>query len=98
MGEERRAANIAKSIFDARRKAPIETTFDLVEAVGSRAFAKPGFHPATKTFQAFRIAVNNELEILKEGLLAAMSVLSSNGRLVVISFHSLEDRIVKKPI
>ncbi len=78
---------------------PIETTFDLVEIVKS---ATPGFyqhrkiHPATKTFQALRIAVNDELQSLKEGISKGFERLSPQGRLAVISFHSLEDRTVKQ--
>lgn len=97
-GEERFAKRIAKSIVDKRQTAPIRSTFDLIEAI------KPGIpsnyrhkkiHFATKTFQALRIAVNSEMENLKKVLVQATGVLEKEGRLAVISFHSLEDRIVK---
>ena len=97
-GEERFARRIARAIVAYRQKTRIRTTFDLAEIVKS---AVPGFyrrgklHPATKTFQALRIAVNDELGALKEGLTRAYARLAPNGRLAVISFHSLEDRIVK---
>lgn len=97
-GEERFAKKIAKEIVRRRETKPFETTGDLVEAV---RFATPAsyhrgrLHPATRTFQAIRIAVNEELATLEEGLTKAFGALSEGGRLVVISFHSLEDRIVK---
>ncbi len=92
-GEEPRARRIARSIVMAR---PVRTTTELAEVV-KRAY--PGhsrMHPATRTFQALRIAVNAELSALEEGLPAAMKALRIGGRLAVISFHSLEDRIVKE--
>jgi len=98
-GEEQFAWKIAKTIVARREKKPIETTFDLVEII---KIATPKFyhhrkiHPATKTFQALRIAVNDELENLKEGLKKCFEVLNVGGRVAVISFHSLEDRIVKR--
>ncbi len=98
-GEESNARRIAVRIVRAREKAPIETTLQLAEIVKESVPAavrrKPG-HPARKTFQALRIKVNGELDRLSEGLDAAFSVLRPGGRLVVITFHSLEDRIVKK--
>ncbi len=96
-GEERFAPRIARAIVQYRRKKPIETTRELAEIV-ERAVPK-GFyrriHPATKTFQAIRIEVNRELEHLKEALLEVPNLLKVGGRVAVISFHSLEDRIVK---
>lgn len=97
-GEERFHKKIARYIVEARSKKPIETTHELV-AVIHRA-AGPGYRagkidPATRTFQALRIAVNDELASLEEGLKQAVSWLSSGGRIGFISFHSLEDRIVK---
>ncbi|MEN9622052.1 MAG: S-adenosyl-methyltransferase MraW, rRNA (cytosine1402-N4)-methyltransferase [Candidatus Parcubacteria bacterium] len=97
-GEEHYARRIAKKIVEARAVSPIETTFALVDIVKSAvpgAYKKGKTHPATKTFQALRIAVNDELGSLKKGLTTAFSVLAPGGRLAVISFHSLEDRIAK---
>ncbi|HEY4509139.1 MAG TPA: 16S rRNA (cytosine(1402)-N(4))-methyltransferase RsmH [Candidatus Paceibacterota bacterium] len=97
-GEEKFAYKIVKAIVERRGKRPIETTFDLVEIIKS---ATPAFyhhrkiHPATKTFQALRITVNDEIEALKEGVKKGFERLSPEGRLAVISFHSLEDRVVK---
>jgi 16S rRNA (cytosine1402-N4)-methyltransferase len=97
-GKERFAKRIAREIAKVRKTKPIKTTFQLVEVIKK---AVPSFyqhkriHFATKTFQALRIAVNNELENLKAALPQAIDVLEKEGRLVVISFHSLEDRIVK---
>ncbi len=97
-GEERAARSIARAIVKARQDAPIETTGALVrivEAVLPRP--KPGqSHPATRTFQALRIAVNDEFGQLVEGLEAAERVLKDGGWLAVVSFHSLEDRVVKR--
>lgn len=98
-GEESNARRIARGIVLAREKAPVETTLQLAEIVKESVPAavrrKPG-HPARKTFQALRIRVNGELDRLSEGLDAALSVLKPGGRLAVITFHSLEDRIVKR--
>ncbi len=97
-GEERFARRIAKAIIAYREKKPIETTLELAEIVKTSVpgFARHGkIHPATKTFQALRIAVNDELAALKEGISKGFERLSSGGRMAVISFHSLEDRIVK---
>ncbi len=97
-GEERYARRIAKKIIETRELKTIETTHELVRVIES---AVPGMykhgkiHPATKTFQALRIAVNDELGSLKSVLSKAFDLLSENGRIAVISFHSLEDRIVK---
>jgi 16S rRNA (cytosine1402-N4)-methyltransferase len=97
-GEERLSRRIAAAIVQERRKAPITRCIQLAEIV-SRVFKVRGrqaIHPATRTFQALRIAVNEELEGLEEFLSEAFAFLKSGGRMVVISFHSLEDRIVKK--
>jgi 16S rRNA (cytosine1402-N4)-methyltransferase len=97
-GEERFAGNIAKAIV-ARRQAggPISTTFDLAQLVADTVKTRePGQNPATRTFQALRIYINAELEELQQALEASLDVLQPGGRLVVISFHSLEDRIVKQ--
>lgn len=98
-GEERYAARIAHEIAEARTRAPIETTFDLVEIIdrATPASYKHGrIHPATRTFQALRIATNDELNALQHGLEAGWKILTPGGRMAVISFHSLEDRIVKR--
>jgi 16S rRNA (cytosine1402-N4)-methyltransferase len=92
-GEERRSRRIARAICRAR---PIRSTQHLAEVVSTAARPmKPGIHPATQTFQALRIYVNRELDDLRKLLASAPRVLRSGGRLVIISFHSLEDRIVK---
>ena len=97
-GEERFSKRIAQGIAAAREQAPIETTFQLAEIVKNAypAAARRDGHPARKTFQALRIAVNGELDRLSEGLDAAFSLLKPGGRLAVITFHSLEDRLVKR--
>lgn len=98
-GEERFARGIAKSIVRARKQAPLLTTDDLVAAVeaGTPAwYHHRKLHPATKTFQALRIAVNDELGALRAGLTAAIDHLACEGRIAVITFHSIEDRIVKQ--
>jgi 16S rRNA (cytosine1402-N4)-methyltransferase len=95
-GEERHSRGVARAIVAARKEAPIATTRQLAELVAKVVRAKPGeIHPATRTFQALRIFVNQELDELQLGLSAAEQVLKPGGRLVVVSFHSLEDRIVK---
>ena len=95
-GEERFSRQIARAIVAARREAPITTTRALAEIVGRVVRARPGeIHPATRTFQGLRIFVNAELDELHLALGAAEQVLKPGGRLVVVSFHSLEDRIVK---
>ncbi len=97
-GEERFARGIAKSIVQTRRAAPILTTVELATAVtaGTPAwYQHRRLHPATKTFQAVRIAVNDELGALRAGLASALNRLSPGGRIAVITFHSIEDRIVK---
>ena len=96
-GEERHSRRIARAIVQARQKAPIETTTELADLI-KRAY--PGFskgiHPARRTFQALRIYVNDELGALRDGLSGAAELLAPGGRLAVLSFHSLEDRIVKR--
>ncbi|MBI3650193.1 MAG: 16S rRNA (cytosine(1402)-N(4))-methyltransferase RsmH [Acidobacteria bacterium] len=97
-GEERGARKIAKRIVRDRQQQPIETTKQLADLV-IRALNVPGrwrIHPATRTFQAFRIAVNDELKVLESFIPAAISALASGGRLAIIAFHSLEDRLVKR--
>ncbi len=96
LGEERQSRAVARAIVQARRQAPIETTAALAAIVASVVRARPGtIHPATRTFQALRMFVNEELSELVDGLAAAERVLRPGGRLVVVAFHSLEDRIVK---
>ncbi len=97
-GEERFAGPIAKAIDRARQeRGPIERTHELAHIVaGAVKTREPGKDPATRTFQAFRIFINAELEELSQALAASLNVLQPGGRLVVISFHSLEDRIVKQ--
>ena len=95
-GEERYSRAVARAIVAARKEAPITTTKALADIVGKVVHAKPNeIHPATRTFQALRIFVNEELDELHLALSAAERVLKPGGRLVVVSFHSLEDRIVK---
>lgn len=98
-GEERHARNITQMIVSEREKAPIETTFQLVEIIKQATpsrYHHGRIHPATRTFQALRIAVNDEIEALREGLEKGFERLSNGGRMAVISFHSIEDRIVKR--
>ena len=98
LGEERFAGNIAKHIVAARAKKPIETTGELTEIIRSAIPAKlraVGGHPAKRTFQAIRIELNHELEVLKSSLDDMIDLLNPGGRICVITFHSLEDRIVK---
>jgi 16S rRNA (cytosine1402-N4)-methyltransferase len=95
-GEERHSRAVARAIVAARKDAPIVTTRALADIVAKVVRSKPGeIHPATRTFQALRIFVNEELDELHHALAAAERVLKPGGRLVVVSFHSLEDRIVK---
>ncbi|KND47865.1 MAG: 16S rRNA (cytosine(1402)-N(4))-methyltransferase [Parcubacteria bacterium C7867-006] len=97
-GEEQFAWKIAKAIVARREIKPIETTTDLVEIIKiatPKWYHHKKIHPATKTFQALRITVNDEIESLKEGIVKGFERLNSKGRLAVISFHSIEDRAVK---
>ena len=97
-GEEKMAGRIARAISQKRRSAPLETTSELAAVVISAIPSKlrrQKIHPATKTFQAIRIAVNNELESIAPAIDAAVALLNHGGRIGIISFHSLEDRIVK---
>jgi 16S rRNA (cytosine1402-N4)-methyltransferase len=101
-GEERRAGRIAKAIVAARSEGRIVTAADLADVVARAAPSRPGsadagrIHPATRTFQALRIAVNREVEVLTAGLAGALAALRPAGRIAVISYHSIEDRIVKR--
>jgi 16S rRNA (cytosine1402-N4)-methyltransferase len=96
-GEERAARRIAHAIVEDRVKTPFTSTGALAALIARVAPGKPGeLHPATRVFQALRIAVNDELGELARGLAAAEAVLKEGGRLAVVSFHSLEDRIVKR--
>jgi len=97
-GEEQFAPSISKAIVEERKRKPIENTFQLVRIISRaipRGYQRRKIHFATQTFQALRIAVNQELERLRKGLEQAKEVLGREGRLLAISFHSLEDRIVK---
>jgi 16S rRNA (cytosine1402-N4)-methyltransferase len=97
-GEERFAGPIAKAIVARRQeRGPVSTTTELAQLVAEQVHTRePGKDPATRTFQAFRIFINAELEELQQALEASLTVLQAGGRLAVISFHSLEDRIVKQ--
>ncbi len=97
-GEEKYSTSIAKNIIKARETKNIETTLELVDIIKNSIpeKAKKGSHPARKTFQAIRIEVNNELEVLDIALTKALDMLNVGGRLAVITFHSLEDRLVKE--
>jgi 16S rRNA (cytosine1402-N4)-methyltransferase len=96
LGQEKHARSVARAIVRARRKGPIESTRALADIVAGVVHAREGaIHPATRTFQALRIFVNEELAELVLGLAAAERALKPSGRLVVVAFHSLEDRIVK---
>lgn len=98
LGEERQSRRIARAIVAARTDAPIETTGQLAAVIEKAVGRRPGdkIHPATRTFQGLRIHVNDELGQIERGLAAAERLLAPDGRLVVVSFHSLEDRIVKR--
>jgi 16S rRNA (cytosine1402-N4)-methyltransferase len=100
LGEERRAGRIAKAILAARAQGRLVTASDLAAVVAASVPARGAdvgrIHPATRTFQALRMAVNHELEVLEDGLESALRVLRPGGRLTVISYHSLEDRVVKR--
>ncbi len=97
LGEERFARRVAQAIVASRGAAPIERTSQLAAIVAKSVRTRePGKHPATRTFQALRLYINDELAQLETGLAAAFELLAPRGRLAVISFHSLEDRIVKR--
>lgn len=98
LGEERFARQIVKEIVEIRKERPIKTTGQLKQIISSSVPQKPDqrIHPATRTFQALRIATNEELGNLREALPQAVDLLRSEGRIAVVSYHSLEDRIVKK--
>jgi 16S rRNA (cytosine1402-N4)-methyltransferase len=101
-GEERRAGRIAKAILAARAEGRLVTAADLSSVVATASRSRRGgadagrIHPATRTFQALRVAVNREVEVLSAGLAGALAALGPGGRMAVISYHSLEDRIVKR--
>lgn len=95
-GEERMSRKIAHAIVDARKKKKILTTKELADIISSVIRKRGKAHPATRTFQALRIAVNDELGALKEGIAGSIEKLAPGGRLAIITFHSLEDRIVKQ--
>jgi 16S rRNA (cytosine1402-N4)-methyltransferase len=98
-GEERWASRIAAFIVEARKREPIRTTgqlVDIIKAAVPASARRTGGHPARRTFQALRIWVNEELDVLDAGLEAAFRILAPRGRIVVLSFHSLEDRLVKQ--
>jgi 16S rRNA (cytosine1402-N4)-methyltransferase len=96
--DERFSRRIAKGIVEARRQAPIETAFQLVEVIEHslpKVVLRKKNHPATKTFQALRIAVNDELKVLEQFIADGFSALKPGGRMAIITFHSIEDRVVK---
>lgn len=98
-GEERYARRIAAAVVERRNIKEFETTLELVEVIKDAvpaAYRRGRLHPATKTFQGLRIAVNNELGVIEQGLSAAWELLSCGGRIAVITFHSIEDRLVKR--
>ncbi len=97
--DERYARRIAKGIVDARKKTPIETTRDLLTIIEKAVpvrYRHGRLHPATKTFQALRIAVNDELDALRDFIEGSIALLAPQGRLAIVTFHSIEDRIVKQ--
>jgi 16S rRNA (cytosine1402-N4)-methyltransferase len=96
LGEEHRSRQAAKAIFEARKKGRIDTTGKLVNVLSKVLFRSGRIHPATKVFQALRLAVNQELDVLTSVIPQAVSLLAPDGILAIISFHSLEDRIVKQ--
>jgi 16S rRNA (cytosine1402-N4)-methyltransferase len=95
-GEEEKSRRIAKAIVEARKKKPIDTAKELGDLVAKVKWRRGRIHPATKTFQAIRIETNHELENLKTGVESAIEMLNPKGRIGVISFHSLEDRMMKE--
>ncbi len=98
-GDEKWAARIARFVYDERRERPVETTFQLVDLIKRAIPAKArrtGGHPAKRTFQALRVEVNHEMDVLRQGLDAAIRWLNPGGKIAVISYQSLEDKIVKE--
>ncbi len=98
-GEERYARRIATAVVERRERKPFETTLELVEVIRDSvpaAYRRGKLHPATRTFQALRIAVNDELTVIEQGIGAAWKLLAPGGRIAVITFHSTEDRVVKR--
>lgn len=95
-GEEKKSRRIAKAIVDARQDESIETSKELADIIEQAVPRRSGAHPATRTFQAIRIAVNDELGALEEVLKKSKTLLAPGGRIAIISFHSLEDRTVKR--
>jgi 16S rRNA (cytosine1402-N4)-methyltransferase len=95
-GEEKKSRYIARAIVTRRAEKPFETTTDLAAVIAEAVYGKHDIHPATRSFQALRIYINRELEELEASLEATKALLAPGGRLVVVSFHSLEDRIVKQ--
>lgn len=95
-GEEKRARKIAQEIVKTRKRKPYKTTTQLATMIEKLVHREGHIHPATRVFQALRIAVNNELDVLQEALTQALTLLKPKGRVAVISYHSLEDRIVKR--
>ncbi len=95
-GEEEKSRRIARAIVEARQKKPIDTAKELGDLVAKVKWRRGRIHPATKTFQAIRIETNHELENLKTGVESAVEMLNPKGRIGVISFHSLEDRMMKE--
>lgn len=94
-GEERHAKRIARHIVEERKKRPLRRTADLLSLIDRTVSKRSRIHPATRTFQALRIAVNNEFENIAKGLRGARECVAPGGKIIAISFHSLEDRIVK---
>jgi 16S rRNA (cytosine1402-N4)-methyltransferase len=98
-GEERYARRIASAVVERRKSQPFATTLEFVEVIKDSvpaAYRRGRLHPATRSFQALRMAVNGELAVIEQGIAAAWELLADNGRIVVITFHSIEDRLVKR--
>lgn len=95
-GEEHRSRSLARAIVQARKKIPLRTTTQLAEVIASTIKSRPGLHPATLSFQGLRIYVNRELEVLEKTLKGVIELLPPGARMAVISYHSLEDRLVKQ--
>lgn len=95
-GEEHNAKEIARQIVDTRKRRPIDTSLELSRLIAAVSHKPEAIHPATRVFQAIRVEVNDEINALREGLARALELLEDKGRIVVISFHSLEDRVAKQ--